>query len=192
VHAKYVLENVLVHVARTADGGAPHVDHRTRLEFGERLRTEGMPDIADREILADAADPIELAEIDPDPGGIEPGISDAAEIESIDDGPVLGRGRVEILHRFDAGSAGHVLHDDGRIARNVTADMAGEHPRIDVEPAARCKADHDRERLALVEILRSRGSNACQSAEHEADRVNNAAINHRDIASCERKALLQS
>src|SRR6266566_3268645 len=117
-----------------------------------------MPDIAHREILADAADPVEFAEIDPDFCRVELRIADGAEVEDVDDGAVLGRGSVEILHRLDAGGSRHVLHDDGRVSRNVTADMAGKQARIHIEPAARRKPNNDGERLASVEILRRCGS----------------------------------
>jgi hypothetical protein len=38
----------------------------------------------------------------------------------------------------------------------MATHMAGEQPGIEIEAAARREADHDRERLALVEILRRR------------------------------------
>ena len=40
-----------------------------------------------------------------------------------------------------AAGAGLVVHDDGRLARNVLAEVAGEQPRIDVVAAAGGVAD---------------------------------------------------
>src|SRR5689334_6215848 len=63
-HLEDVLENSLVGVARAAHSSQPHVHAADLLELGQRLHAHRMPDIADGEVLADAADPIEFAEIE--------------------------------------------------------------------------------------------------------------------------------
>jgi hypothetical protein len=52
-----------------------------------------------------------------------------------------------------AARAFHVLHDDVRIARDMPAEVAADQPRGIVVAAADAVADHDRYRLALVEIV---------------------------------------
>ena len=49
-----------------------------------------------------------------------------------------------------AGGAGHVLDDDGRIARNMAAQMTRDQARIGIKTAAGGKADDNSNRLAFV------------------------------------------
>src|SRR5262249_30277649 len=93
--------------------------------------------VADPEIGRDDADPGELSEIDVDLRRLDDRLSDEARIEDRHHGAVLRCGRVEITHRREAAGAGHVLHDDVRIARDVLADEAGDDARVDVVAAAR-------------------------------------------------------
>jgi len=71
---------------------------------------------------------------------------DGAEGEPVRFGDVI-----EIVRRDDRRSAWHVLHQDRRITRNVFAIVTGQDPRPQVIAAAGGRADHDPDRLALVE-----------------------------------------
>ena len=63
------------------------------------------------------------------------------------------RGEIEkVVGRGQTARARHVLHDDGRSAGDVTADVARHGAGIDVVPAARRRSDHYGDRLARVEI----------------------------------------
>src|SRR5262249_20932089 len=82
-------------------------------------------------------------------------------VECRDDGAVLRRIGIEMAHRRHAGGPRHVLHDDGRLAgdvTDVTAKMAGEKPRVLVVAAAGRVADHDGYGPALVEWILRNGS----------------------------------
>src|SRR5574341_2588632 len=62
-----------------------------------------------------------------------------------------------MVGRDEVRGPGHLLHDYGRIARNVLAQVPGDDARRDVQAAAR-GADYDGHRLALVVVLlRARG-----------------------------------
>src|SRR5262249_54208885 len=66
LHPEDVLQDALVEIARRAGAGRAIVHLRPRLQLVERLDAEPMPDGGARQVLADAADPIEFTEIDPD------------------------------------------------------------------------------------------------------------------------------
>ena len=53
--------------------------------------------------------------------------------------------------------------------------MTGQYPRIDIEAAARREPYDDRERPALVIILRRRRGSDQESAERDGQRANGAA-----------------
>ena len=86
------------------------------------------------------------------------------------DGEPVGTGDpVRVVGGDQARGAGHVLHDDGRLARNVLREMAGEQPRVGIEAAARRVADDDPHRLACVGLagrLARRGESA-DAQDHE-------------------------
>ena len=89
------------------------------------LRTPfGAIAVADPVIRRDDADPGIFAEIEIDLVRLHDRLGDQAGIEDGHDRAVLRRGQVEIAHRRQAPGPRHVLHDDGRIAGNVIADIA--------------------------------------------------------------------
>src|SRR5262249_39329802 len=165
-------------------------------------------DAAYADALVHVADPAEL-------GGIEPCGSvaeDRFECHRICEGhqhaAVLRRHVIEPIRRGEATRAHHVLHHHLWIARNMAAKVASEEPRIDIEPGADLVPDHDRERLALVEVSdvvgtssAEAGRESSESAEQPMDRagghfgcgtrmssrscsaVNGAAMNLNAIAS---------
>ena len=62
-------------------------------------------------------------------------------------------------HEIGGGHAAggrHVLHDDGRIAGNVLAEMARRGARLQVVSAADAGADNEGDLLAGIEILLAR------------------------------------
>ena len=72
-------------------------------------------------------------------------------------GGTVARGlRIEPAHRRYATAARPVLHDDVGIARDEFAHVVGGEPRIEVVGAAGRMAEHNRDRLALIEIIGSR------------------------------------
>src|SRR4051812_39896059 len=67
-------------------------------------------------------------------------------------GAILRRRVENEIASDDAASAGHLLDDDGGIARNETAKMRSDSPSIKIVGAARAGAHDDADDLALVEI----------------------------------------
>ena len=80
-----------------------------------------------------------------------------------DRGAVLRRVVVEVIDRAQRARARHVLHHDGRIARNVAPDMARDQPAIDVVAAAGPIADDQVDLPALVEIGDRIGARPCSA-----------------------------
>ena len=76
------------------------------------------------------------------------------------DGAVLGRDPVDIFFDLEPAGAGHVLHDDRRLAGNMVGEMANQQPRIDVVGRARARKDDHAELAALVELLRRLSANS--------------------------------
>src|SRR5262249_57015257 len=110
-----------------------------------------IPRVADAEILADLADPGKVEEAQADLLRHRQRLRDQSGIEGGDQGAVGGRPGRQILYRFETRGARHVLHDDRGTAGDVTGEVAGEYPRVDVVAAARRKTDHDSHRLAALE-----------------------------------------
>ena len=99
-------------------------------------------------------------------------LQDRAGKDRAGHGAVLRRDGIDIPGRAVRSGAAHVLHHDRRIAGDVIAEMAREQPCVGVVAAARRRADHDLELLALVELLdefsrrflRHREARGCQHA----------------------------
>ena len=75
---------------------------------------------------------------------------------------VLGGDAIEPVGKAQAAGAFHVLHHNGGVARDVTADMPGEHAGIEIVAAADAVADVKLDVLAFVKVggtlrLRHRG-----------------------------------
>ena len=135
--------------------------------------------VANPVIGRDDADPGIFAEIEVDLVRLDDGLGDHARIEDPHHRAVLRRGQVEIAHRGQAPGARHVLHDDGRIAGNVIADIARQHARIIVVAAGRREADHDGEELALVEIVGARLRHKRQHGHQHRRKTKRPALDHR-------------
>ena len=69
----------------------------------------------------------------------------------------VGRGAVHIVCRDHSAGAFHVLHGDAGVAGNEAAEVPGDQTAGGVDAAARVEADHQRDALALVEVVRSGG-----------------------------------
>src|SRR5687767_14150902 len=102
-----------------------------------------------------SADPPELAAIEPD-GFIAKrltqhigAIPDADE-QAIRLGAVKG-----IVRRDQTTGAGHVLDNDGRMTRDMFADMSPDDSRREIVAAAGRESDHKPDGLAFVKIIRS-------------------------------------
>ena len=135
--------------------------------------------VANPVIRRDDADPGIFAEIEIDLVRLDDGLGDHARIEDGHDGAVLRRGQVEIAHRRQAPRPRHVLHDDGRIAGNVAADIARQHAGIIVVAAGGREADHDGEELALVEIVGARLRHQRQHSHQQRRKTKRPALEHR-------------
>ena len=112
-----------------------------------------MPDIADEDVLGDAADPGELRSLEVDAGrGEQLGGRDIA-LHRGDDGAVARRLIGKIVGRREAVRAIHVLHDDQRMAGKILGDVGRDQATEGVVGAARRRADNELDLLALVEVL---------------------------------------
>ena len=105
-----------------------------------------------RHLAVDAAEEVELAEIEPDRRRIPVLDQQHAALDERDGGAVLGRDVEHVVGGGEAAGRRHVLHDDGGIAGDVPADMARHQPRLGVVAAARRRADDQRDLLAGVEL----------------------------------------
>ena len=133
------------------------MDFRQALQVRDRPRIDRMPDVTDRQVLRDAADPFEFAEVDRDLVGRQQRIGDLGIVEHVDDRAVLRRVSLEMLHRPQAAGARHVHHDDRWRPGDVPADVARNQPRVDVVAAAGRIADHKAQRLALIKVVGAGG-----------------------------------
>src|SRR5262249_13102703 len=71
-----------------------------------------------------------------------------AACESGEDGAVPRCGVVEIVDRTQAARARHVLHQNGRVVRNVARHVAGKRSRIEIVAAARTETTKNADGLA--------------------------------------------
>src|SRR5439155_9480249 len=69
-----------------------------------------------------------------------------------DGGAVPGTDIVEPVGKPHAAAAFHVLRQDRWITRNVLAEMAGDHPRVEIIAAADADIDVEIDGFAAVEI----------------------------------------
>ncbi len=144
----------------------------------------GLGDAADRDALLHVADPGEF-------GGLEARrvvTHQRLERDGVHEGghhrAVLRRDVVEPVGGGEPARAGHVLHDDVRIARDVPAKMARQHARIDVEAGRGFVADHDVDGLALVEIRNLVGRRRDNGAGHQQQARRNGSfrVPHEGLA----------
>src|ERR1035437_2585298 len=109
----------------------------------------GTISIADPEIRRGDADPGIFAKIEIDHFRLDDGLGDQSRVERDHHGAVLRLRRVERANGHETSCAGLVLNDDGRMARYVVGDEAGEDAGIDVVAPTGSEADDDGERLAF-------------------------------------------
>ncbi len=93
------------------------------------------------------------------------GLDDDAERRS-----VLGRDLVEIVGGLEAAGARHVLRNEGRLSRNVLAQVARHHAAVEIVAAARGVADGDRDGLAGEELVGRLGGGLSRGQQQERNR----------------------
>ena len=96
---------------------------------------------ADGDLVIGAADPGEFRRVILRSAFIEQRIEGDAACGRAEDGAVARRRRIEKIGEPEAPGALHVLRHDGRISRNVLADMPRQEPAIKVIAAADAIAD---------------------------------------------------
>ena len=128
------------------------------------------------------AEPVELPRIEPRLRRAEQRLERRIVLHEADHRAVALGGGIEIIGRGEPAGARHVAHDDGRMAGNVRADMAGNRPRQGVVAAGRAGGDDQRHRAAAVEIgdrigRRRRQAKPCQPAGEQ--RKHGRLLRHR-------------
>ena len=122
-------------------------------QIGERLRARLGPDHHDLRLGRRTADPLEAREVEAHRLGRQQRCGRDAVGHHAEHRAVARRDVVELVHQREARRARHVLHDRGRIARQVFAEVARQQPRGEIVAAARPGADADLDPLAAIEFL---------------------------------------
>lgn len=104
------------------------------------------------DLVVGAADPGELVGSKLRALGAEQWIERGATADGGEHGAVLGTDIVEPVGEAEASGALHVLGNDGRAARDVLAEMTGQHACIKVVGAAHAVADIKLDVAAFVEF----------------------------------------
>ena len=127
----------------------------------DRLLDQEIVELADPGRLGDAAGAGALVHV-ADPGELrrlvsrrriaEDRLGDRRRRERRHHRAVAWRDVVEPVRCDHAGGADHVLHHHRWLARDVAAEMARQHAAVDVVAAADLVPDHERNRLAFVEV----------------------------------------
>jgi hypothetical protein len=117
------------------------------------LDRRGVPEEDNRGGVEQAADRQELAGIVFDLRILEQLLHGEGRGDHDQRGAVLRRQIVGVVRRDGAAGARHVARNDGGIARQIFAEIAGDQPRIGVVGAARPDRDDERDGLAAIEIL---------------------------------------
>jgi hypothetical protein len=115
------------------------------------LDRRGVPGGAQAVVVGDVADPGELAAVEL--GVAQQRLDRHAPRQRADRAAVFRRDVIKILGGAKAPGAGHVLRNECRMARNVSAHIPGQKPRIDVIAAAGAEADDHGNVAAFVEFL---------------------------------------
>src|SRR5262249_29619906 len=118
-------------------------------QLGDAAR---LPGDADADLVVGAADPGELVGLELRALGAEQRIEGGAAAEGGDRRAVLRADIVDPVGKPQAAGAFHVLRDDGRVAGDVLAQMAGKHAGIEIVGAADAVADIELDVAALVEL----------------------------------------
>ena len=113
-----------------------------------------LPGDADADLVVGAADPGELVGLELRALGPQQRIEGGAAADGGDGRAVLRADIVDPVGEPQAAGTFHVLRDDGRVARDVLAEVAGNDARIEIVGAADAVADIEIDVLALVEFRR--------------------------------------
>ena len=100
-----------------------------------------------------AAQPIELDRIETHPFLLEQGIVRKIAADHADHAAVLRRRVEQMVGRDDLPAAGHILRNDGGIARDIFTQIAGDNAGPLVVIAAGRRSDNEADLLAAVKIL---------------------------------------
>jgi hypothetical protein len=75
---------------------------------------------------------------------------------------------INVIGCDEAPSAGHILHNNGRITRDVLSHMPRNGPGVGIKTTSGRKADNYAECLALIKIVRSgMGNTYSQGESHQ-------------------------
>src|SRR5262249_3306962 len=117
-----------------------------------RLVRRGVPCRHHRHFAVDASDPVETGEVEAYRLRVPVLYQQHAPHHEGDHGAVPGRGIGDVIGRRETAGSRHVLHDDGRRARDMLTEVARHQTRLSVVAAARAGADDERHLLAGVEF----------------------------------------
>src|SRR5262249_49020820 len=143
-----------------------------------RLVRRGVPRRRHGHFAVDASDPVETDEIEADRLRVPVLYQQHAPHHESDDGAVLGSGIVDVIGRRETAGSRHVLHDDGRIARDMLAKVARYQTRLPAVAAARAGADDERDLPAGVEFGNRLRRGASRGEQHRSREEKRDAV-HR-------------
>src|SRR5262245_30121371 len=136
LHAEQLAQDAIIEIGRGADAGIAEIELRARQELLPRFDAGAVPGVADAEVLADIADPRIVEKLHAtDLVGRRYRLGDQAGVEGRDQRAVGRRSGTQELHRLEARGTRNVLHDDGRLARDVTRHVFRQHAGVDVVAA---------------------------------------------------------
>ena len=141
--------------------GAAH-DQLLREHVFQLGDAAALPGDADADLVVGAANPGELVGLELRALGPQQRIEGGAAADGGDRRAVLRADIVDPVGEAQAAGTFHVLGDDGRVARDVLAEVAGDDAGVEIIGAADAVADIEIDVLALVEFrgrlrLRRRG-----------------------------------
>src|SRR5690242_15051211 len=138
--------------------GAAAAEHDAVLErVRHRLRPGSVKDRGRAGLGREAAEPVE-----PGRGKLrvlvaEEWIERYAALDQADHQTILGRDVEQPVCRLQTAAPRHVLHQNCRLARNMTAEMGGKGPGVEVVAAADVRGSDQPYRLAAIEFLATGG-----------------------------------
>ena len=140
LHAEQCIERLRIGVGAGADAGVAH-DQLRIVEILERLHLGGIGGDADIRLGRGRSEPGDLGRIEARSGG--PGDRPQGRVARDDPhhAAVLGGEIVDVIGGHEAAGARHVLRHHRRIARQVLADVAGDHAAPQIVAAAGPETD---------------------------------------------------
>ena len=121
------------------------------------LHRRGVPGERETDLAGEAADPVELVEIEAHRAGIDQLGEQHAALDEREGGAVARRGVENVIGRGEAAGRRLVLYDDGRIAGDEPAEVARHQPRQLIVAAAHGRAADDGNLFAGEKIVCPRG-----------------------------------